>query len=215
MLNRGTAIDDFAQTLFKLLRRMDGEAVPTAKGSPTGLNWYGGHFEPDKKRPRSEVCWSLRLAELLPEHGYPTRAEVSYPELPRCKCDDVVSLPSGETLWLENKGAWKDYWLKQRRPLIYRSYLLHPLVEGLDASKSHTVPLDLKKLATLTKPLADYVALLLIGFDRDDAPMADDVRELVRLSGLDHSPWTSAEQEWQDPYRAGANVRCWFWCRPT
>ena len=206
---------EFAKTLFQVLRKMDSEAAVTAKRSPTGLNWYGGHYEPEKKRPRSEVCWSLRLAELLPEHGYPTRAEVPYKSLPRCKCDDVITLKNGQTLWLENKGAWKDYWVKQRKLGIYRSYLLHPLLPGLDASKTHTVPLDLQKLAILEKPEADHVGLLLLGFDTNDAPMAADVADLVRLAGFDRTPWTAASDHWPDPHRTGGNVCCWLWSRPT
>lgn len=208
-------MNGFAQTLLATLRRMDAEAAPTANGWATGLNWYGGHREPKKKRPRTEVCWSQRLAELLPERGYATRAEVRYPSLPRCKCDNVITLPDGKTLWLENKGAWKDYWIQQRRPIIDRSYLLHPLVSNLDTTKSHTVPLDLQKLSTLAGHHADYVGLLLAGFDRDNAPMLDDVAELVRLAKLDTPPWSSVRDNWRDAQRAGMNVRCWFWWRPT
>src|SRR3954468_11853342 len=87
-LRSGSRMESFARTLFRVLREMDAEAVPNAQAVSTGLNWYGGHYEPQKQRPRSEVCWSLRLAELLPAHGHPTRAEVPYPRLGRCKCDD-------------------------------------------------------------------------------------------------------------------------------
>ncbi len=205
----------FASTVFDLLRRMDAEATVRADGSPTGLSWYGGHYKPEQKRPRTEVAWSKRLAELLPQHGYPTRAEVPYPASPKCRCDDVIVLPDGKKLWLEVKGAWKQYWLDQGGSWIYRSYLLHPLLPGLDASKTHTVPLDLRKLDPLRPPDADRVAILLIGFDRSDNHMDGDVAELVRMACLDGEPWEGAEDRWPDPYRPGFNVRCWLWHRST
>lgn len=192
---------------------MDAEATTSRTGSPAGLNWYGGYFEPDKSRPRTEVCWSQRLAQLLPKHGYPTRAEVPYPAMQRCKCDDVVTLEDGSTLWLENKGAWREYWRERGNLKTYRSYLLHPLVPGLDASKSHTVPLDLKKLESLRRPHADRVALLLIGFDTNQHSMVGDIAELTRLAGLEAAPWSEAADNWADPCRPGCNVRCWLWHR--
>lgn len=208
-------MERFTSTLFQILRQMDKEAVASAKGSPTGLSWYGGHFEPDKMRPRTEVCWSQRLAQLLPEHGYPARTEVPYPHHPRWRCDDVVTLPDGRRLWLENKGAWKDYWHQQCKLSIYRSYLLHPLVAGLDASKSHTVPLDIEKLAGLRSSEADCAAILLIGFDSDRAPMGEDVAQLIELARLDQVPWSTATDQWPDAYRTGCHVRCWLWWRPV
>ena len=55
----------FAEVLFATLRRMDAEAETSRSGKPAGLNWYGGYREPAKARPRTEVCWSQRLGELL------------------------------------------------------------------------------------------------------------------------------------------------------
>lgn len=204
---------DFSSVLFRVLRLMDEEARPNTKGQATGLNWYGGFREPSKRRPRTEVCWSQRLHELLPQNGFPTRLEVPYPNLRRCKCDNVVTLQDGSTLWLENKGAWKDYWTQKRNLTTYRSYLLHPLVSGLDASKSHTVPLDLKKLASLSSPPADHVGLLLIGFEQHGQGMEKDIEELERLAGLGQSPWKSAKESWEDSHRPGGHVRCWYWQR--
>jgi len=80
-------MDEFQQILFSTLRQMDMEAGRTASGVPTGLSWYGGFLEPSKKRPRTEVCWSRRLAQLLPQYGYPAKAEVAYPGQRHLKCD--------------------------------------------------------------------------------------------------------------------------------
>ena len=62
------------------------------------------------------------------------------------------------------------------------------MTSGLDKSKSHTVPLDLRKLATLGPPHADRVGLLLVGLERADDPRDADVAELVGLAKLDARP---------------------------
>src|ERR1700722_15194978 len=102
LTNTGGQVTKLPDVLFKILRQMDAEAGPTKNGSLTGLSWYGGHYEPEKKRPRTEVCWSKRLAELLPIHGFPTALEVPYPNQRRCKCDNVITLEDGRRLWMEN-----------------------------------------------------------------------------------------------------------------
>src|SRR5262249_24912447 len=160
-------------------------------------------------RPKPEPCWSKRLAELLRQNGYEATAEVPYPGQKRKKCDVVAKLADGSVLWMELKGAWKEYW-RSRGEWIYRSYLLHPLADGLDA-KTHTVPLDIEKLLTLTARDARYLGILLIGFDSIEAPMDDDVEELTRLSRLGRSPWqTQSSGTWDDRGWPTCRVRYWF-----
>jgi hypothetical protein len=204
----------FAKALFKALRLMDREACCTPDGDPTGLSWYGGFFRPECSKPPTETSWTRRLEQLLPTYGFPTEREVCYPHNPRLKCDNVVTLPGGARLWLENKGAWRDYWTENGGLGIYRSYLLHPLVPGLDP-KTHTVPLDLKKLSHLRRPAADYIGFLLLGFDTAKDPMDADVARLIRLARLDRSPWVQASTGWRDRYRRGRRVLVWLWCRPV
>ena len=203
----------FADALFQALRAMDSEADTIRNDEPTGLSEYGGHYQPHVARPRTEPCWTKRLGELLPELGFPTDVEVRYPNGSRKKCDLVVRLEDGRRLWLELKGAWRDYWAGKGNLWIYRSYLLHPLVEGLDASKTHTVPLDLEKLGALTAQDADLTAVLLVGFDRADDPMDADVASLVKLAGLADPPWSGAVARWLDSRRDGHRISCWLWWR--
>jgi len=204
-----------ADAVFKAIRKMDDEACSPNDGEPTGLSWYGGYFRPQCSRPPTETSWTRRLAQLLPKYGFPTKREVSYPNAPSLRCDNVIQVAGGGKLWLENKGAWKDYWIQKKNEKIYRSYLLHPLVPGLDQTKTHTVPLDLQKLYSLRRPEADYIGFLLLGFDSEDAPMDADVEELVRLAGLRRSPWTQATTGWQDRYRPRCRVLAWLWQRPV
>ena len=207
------AVHDLPVHIFKYLRRMDEDATTvTNTGSPAGLNDYGRHARPDSKRPSAEVEWSNRLATMLLEDGTSTQREVQYPKADgpgrKKRCDLLVTAEGGATVWIEVKGAWRDYW---RGGGIYQSYLLHPLVAGLDKTKTHTVPLDLLKLSTLRSPAADFVAELVVGFERPDDPMDGDIAKLVSLAGL--SDWATASDSWMSPTVQGQRVRCWFWHR--
>ncbi|MCA9632093.1 MAG: hypothetical protein KC766_30775, partial [Myxococcales bacterium] len=179
-----------AWMILDVLRQMDQEAVPRHDGTPTGLSWYGGWAKPVLKRPQTEPCWSKRIAEMLVERGMDARSEVPYPDpLVGKRCDVVVDIPGEGRLWLEIKGAWKSWWVRRGSDYIYRSYLLHPLVEGLDP-KTHTVPLDLQKLDHLGRPDANSVGALLVGFDSVEHPMDEDVGSLAHLAGLNRWPWS-------------------------
>lgn len=125
-----TQAKTLATTLFELLRQMDQEATTVCNGHPTGLQDYGRHARPELRRPQNEPEWSKRLARLLTERGLPSEAEVKYPADPRKKCDVVVTLGPQQRLWIELKGAWRDYWQRQGSLYLYRSYLLHPLVRA-------------------------------------------------------------------------------------
>lgn len=202
---------DVTNAVFRALRQMDSEAGPTKQGQPTGLCWYGPHRRPELKRPQTEPCWTQRLKELLTDAGYCTRAEVPYPTATNLRCDNVVVLPDGSHLWMETKGAWKAWWASRGGVGIYESYLLYPLKAVMP--KTHTAPQDLSKLHNLSPDSAQHAAFLLVGFDAVTDPMDDDVAELSRLSGLDHSPWVAAHDVWPDSNRPGERISCWFWHR--
>ena len=96
------AVDKIPPILFRLLRTMDAEAVSNAKGSPTGLNWYGGHINTRQTEPAS----SKRLVELLRQEGFTADCECRYGKASRDRCDVVITLPEGGRFWIEMKGAW-------------------------------------------------------------------------------------------------------------
>ena len=202
-----------SSAILHILRGMDAEATTTRRGHPTGLNWYGGHIRPDLDRPQTEPLWSKEIACRLTDYGYDTVSEVPCPGK-KWRCDLVVQRPDREKIWIEVKGAWKEWWRQQGGgDLIYRSYLLHPLVPNLDTSKTHTVPFDLERLGTLRPPDATDVGMLLVGFDSCKNPMDADVAELVDLAGLGEWPWIGVHTAWPDAYRPGERVRCWLWLR--
>lgn len=202
-----------AAQLFDALYNMDAEATTiTPSGYTTGLSDYGRHARSDLAKPQCEVEWSNRLAVLLSQRSYPTEREQPYPDSPRKKCDLVVRLPQEERCWIEVKGAWRDYW--GGKNTTYRSYLLHPLVLGLDESKTHTVPLDLEKLRALRPTEAHHVGMLLVGFEDPNDSMDEDIAELTKLAQLG-PPWALVYGDWMSPNHEGQRVRCWFWHRPT
>ena len=193
---------------------MDADATTMRNGHPTGLSWYAAHARPELKKPQTEPEWSKRLAALLTESGWASAAECRYPvQGSRQKCDVVIALPGGGKLWLEVKGAWKQWWQERGGEHIYRSYLLHPLLPGLDKSRTHTAALDLQKLKVITREHGTHTGLLLIGFDGAE-PMQPDVDEFARLAGLDHPSWQSWRDSWPDSRRQGQFVRCWLWVSP-
>ncbi len=208
-------VDELPARIFSYLRCMDQEATTLTSASvAAGLSDYGRHARPELKRPQGEVEWSRQLAILLEEDGIRVSREVPYPARPETRgrkaCDLVVTTANGETVWLEIKGAWRDYW---KGGGLYRTYLLHPLEEGLDQSKPHTVPFDLVKLSSLHPPAADFVAELVVGFERPDDPMDDDIATLVSLAGL--SEWRAKCDCWTSATVQEQRVRAWLWYRST
>jgi hypothetical protein len=203
-----SSIHEFTDVLFASLLQMDAEAVPTADGVPTGLNWYGKHRHPHQVKPQTEPCWSQRLAELLIEAGVEAYKEIRYPDDPGCKdrrmCDNVVIFADKSVLWMENKGAWKEWWRERGQVGKFRSHLL----ESGNSAKH-----DVKKITTLCEPHAHWIGTLLIGFDAAAFPMETDVADFASLAGLDTAPWQPASMHWPDRWREGQRVHAWLWWR--
>jgi hypothetical protein len=204
-------IDRIAPEITRCLRFMDNEANLKAmfKGQEdwTGLYWYSGFSGVHG----SEKPWTKRLPIVLKEQaGIECRSEVCYPGT-RKRCDLVLDLPDGSTLWLEVKGAWREWWAKKGSLAMYRSYLLAPHVPSV--SRSHSAVQDVTKLKWALPPHADYVGLLIVGFDSADDPMDQDIVDLGQYTGLNDKPWASYHEHWDDPYRPGNRVRCWLWCK--
>lgn len=193
------------QALFHSPQLMDQEA-----GARWGLEEYGRFLRPEMHRPRHEVEWSRRLAELLRHDGILVRVGELYLALPKARCDLRLTLPNGARIWLEIRGAWKSFLARRGALRVYRSQLLHPLVAGLDPRNS-TAALDLRHLASLTARDADGTAFLLVGFDDRLHPLSDDVETFDRLSSLD--TWACARASWPHRLKADHFVRVWLWIR--
>jgi len=202
-----------AEQIIQCLREMDYEATAVRDGHATGLYDYGRHARPELKRPQCEPAWTQRLNVLLRSRGFECDAEVRYPahdgELTRAKCDLVVESTEGKA-WIEIKGAWRSYWNGKG---LYLCYLFHPLMDGVDAGKSHTVPLDLKKLEAIDASHARWVCEVVVGFDTSDDAMDGDIEKLEALARFTPPKWARAHERWDDPYRVGHRVNVWAWWR--
>jgi hypothetical protein len=134
-------------------------------------------------------------------------------------CDLVITFAKGRRIWIEVKGAWKYYCYENETLHNYYGYLFFPLKKV--AKKSHSAAQDLRKLEVLGSRDADYVGLLLVGFDSTlpDADMTTDIGEFVRLAKIDRRPWTESKcDSWPDRYfgeQCLARIRSWFWRRPV
>jgi hypothetical protein len=214
-------IEAVVPSLFRTLRLMDEEAVTQAlfkgKEYPTGLYWYGAHWNADPARKRvrgTEVAWTRRMCEMLPEVlGMRCSDQVNYPRPSGKSCDLVIAMEGGLTFWVEVKPAFKHHWVTKGDLTIYRKHLLSLDEEAW--SKSGSAAKDVKKLEDLRAPHASYVGFLLVGFDTKAQAMDEEVEQLRRRTGLDKPPWTEAVDQWDDLYRAGLRDRCWFWWRPS
>lgn len=188
---------------------MDAEATTVRNGHPTGLSWYGAHARPELKGKFPTECeWTKRLSALLCELSRGSRAECAYPGDSGEKCDIVVIPAEGARLWLEVKGAWKQWSIENGYRSTYRAHLLARESKG----RSHTALTDLAKLNAITREHGTHIGLLLIGFDGAES-MHDDVDEFVVLAGLDEPVWCEWSDSWPDSRRPGQSVRCWLWIR--
>lgn len=207
---------ELAFDLFRILFELDAEADTVCNpGSRTGLHDYAWHTQPDAKKNQTEVEWTRGLRTRLARIGWGARPdEVSYPDKKRDKCDMVIDLSTMDSVWIEAKGAWKEWWFNYGNTRTYESYLFHPLKSGLDASKTHTAATDLQKLSRLDGH-ATYLGFLLIAFDCRSRPIEPDIHEFRRLAGLDADRWVEFHAQWPDRGRAHCDVKCWFWIRPA
>jgi len=193
-------MERLAGAIFRHLRNMDREAIPRPDSVPTGLAWYGAHARPELKKPQTEVEWSNRLAALLTGTGTPTLRELAYPGPHRRRCDLCLELSDGR-FWLELKGAWKEWWVRQGDMSTYLRHL------------HESTAADLRKLEDLSPPQATRVGLLLVGFDTPADPMQADVSSFVDKNGLAETEWQSFGDHWEDYWQPGRRVHAWLWVK--
>jgi len=206
-------LNQLASDLFKHLQAMDGEANSSAGYCfHAGLNNYSIYKGLSGKK--YENSWNDRLAELLGNNGNTTSREFRYPDSKK-KCDIVIKSNNGKSIWLEVKSAWK-YWfsstsgkLEKNSPQIYRSYLLGNSANTLN--KTHSVVQDIEKLSLLDSNLADYIGLLIIGFDIQEDPIDPDMEELIETMNLKEQGWKVFGPEiWLDRNHPDCRYNCWF-----
>jgi hypothetical protein len=200
-----SAIHNFAAEVFAHLRAIDAEAVARQDGLPTGVRWYCGHVNPRMSLDETacvEDLWSDRLAALLREHGRDAVNQCHYPRTAR-RCDLVVNDSQKGRFWIEVKGEWREWIVRPghvKRNTSYRKYLI-------------STANDVDKLLLLRRPDADWIGLLVLGFDRPQEPILDADLKVIR-SRMD-AAWQESYDEWEDQQWVGFRVRTWFWWRPV
>jgi len=216
--------------IFRALREMDEEALPTSEGLRTGLYWYclheyAIHPERRKKRHDNERAWCRRLREVLPaNHGFAfAETDQRYPGNSRI-CDLVVGTTSGDRIWIEVKGAWKYDWNWPTPTSQAELYPNPAYYKHLISDLRESTVLDFGRLAALRRADATAVAVLLLGFDVENVRAysipngdIDQVRNQANL----RAGWSEAYDSWEDRQQssqspqlgARCRVHCWLWQR--
>jgi hypothetical protein len=191
-------VEQIGHAIFRALREMDAQ-------STTGLCNYVScsPFAGKKGKEEAAITWGVTNALRVTwqveqcEHRYPQGSG---------RCDRVIELRDKSRLWLEVKLAWRSWFygiVKHNNEFIYSGYL------G-GAHHSHSVCGDFRKLELIGSDYARYVALLLVGFDRADGKMADDMAELMQREGLLERGWHLLIDAWPTKQSDECWHRCWF-----
>ena len=123
----------------------------------------------------------------------------------------MIRLANGQTVWIEVKASFPEYWRKRGQLYRYEHRLFALDEPGLEREAS--VAKDVRKVGGLSASSADFVGILLVGFDTLSHPMDGDIQKLRDQTGIAMTPWLEASDHWADPYREGQRVHCWFWWR--
>lgn len=219
----------FFDTIRTTLVEMGDEAL--CDGRPYGLRGYPDfHREmfPGKFSPsRWEEPISAGLSQRLTRKGFNSAEEVRYPFGGRC--DLVIQLSASERLWIEVKTAFRPCLRPVKSPGARYAYdyegdnLYDPGGDGSwKAGVADVRKKDILKLQRLSRPEADHIGILLLGFDKVSWPLRDD--ELYERLPPELDVWNAEHSDrsgtsWADRYevraRKGFRDRVWFWHRPV
>lgn len=156
-----------------------------------------------------ELLISWLLATRLEASGCSVIREHQYPGT-REECDLVITLSTDTRVWVEVKHAWKSWFncdCTTGASSAYKGYLFG------DASHKGAAH-DFDKLETVASPHAQWIGVLLIGWDSNSRPMYGDVQELVRQKELVKRGWSlAASRRWADRRNPAFGIATWFWMR--
>ncbi len=156
-----------------------------------------------------ELLISWLLAKQLSTTGLSVVREQRY-RGSREECDLLVALADKMRFWIEIKLAWKN-WLRNDGlkgfSSNYRGYLFG------DESHRGTVH-DFDKLERVRQPDAQWLGVLLIGFDSNEASMTSDIQELIDKKQLLARGWSlTSKDRWADRRNTSFGISAWFWMR--
>jgi hypothetical protein len=201
---------EIGQLLLRPLEEMDREATKPYKDRPHGGLGVDAWYVDDVPLGRYEIAWEKALCGRLNQHGYHSAWQVPFPQDPRKKCDIVTSV-DGKKMWIELKSAWKA-WIDEKNTFRTNNRSFKPYLFG--KGKTHSAAGDIRKLETLTKPDADYLGGLLVGFDSVTDPMDPEVSERIAEMDMIDKGWEVAgPHTWADLNNPACRHACWFWFR--
>jgi hypothetical protein len=212
-------------SILTALQEMGSESVKA--GKPYGLRGYPDFHRELYPGSFRKYAWEEPLiagiASRLRNKGLHVQTESLYPTAKE-KCDLIVTLTEGARLWLECKTAFKES-LGEPSPGYGYGYDYEgtkpysPRGKGCwTAGVADIGAQDLLKLKSLRRQDAEFIGILLLGFDRSTVPLGHD--ELYDLLPRDLASWTALHKDedgvmWPDPYppRAarGFRDRVWLW----
>jgi hypothetical protein len=222
-----THVSDVIELIRASLVEMGADAI--RDGKPYGLRGYPDfHREcfPGSFRVSAwEEPITAGLSMRLNRKGIDACTEQYLPQGGRC--DLVLRLNENERLWIEVKTAFRPCLRPNKVAGALYAYhydgdqLYDPKgTSSWIAGVGDIAKKDFKKLQLLTKPLADHVGILLLGFDMKTWPLTD--QELYTLLPPELDSWTPAHVDRsglmlpdQYPVRGakGFRDRLWFWHR--
>ncbi len=133
--------------------------------------------------------------------------------------DLLIDLPSREKAWIELKFVYAYEYTRAKlyKCNSYPKYLLST------SGRDHSVAKDFLKLEHVTPDRADFVAMVMLGFDhagRYPISIAD-IEELKQIVGYSRHDWCELHDSWAEQhvlqdtewYADDPNfrVRCWVW----
>jgi hypothetical protein len=226
---RDAAVDHLAPIWEAIQATLDDIAkMCVTPEEPWGLRCYlyshRKHIDGSFPENRWEEGITAGLARGLRDKGIRASTERPYPGSSE-RCDLVVQLSGGETLWIECKTAYRmdlggDLDGGHPKESVGKSSWR----EGVaDVARK-----DIQKLDGLRLPTAQYVGVLLLGFDRDRKGQSIETDDLYSLlpGELRGGRWVAAHGEGRpeglvcrDRYSCraekGYRDRLWFWYRPV
>src|SRR2546429_695654 len=145
-----------AAAILRSLRAMDEQATGC------GLRFWGQYVG---NLGQTEREWADQLVSMLRRLGFPSEAGRTYPGANTGGCDLVITLASGETIWIEMKDAFKTYYLESRNRRYLTNYYSRffyqrPRFQMPPFSvQPNSALYDLEKLSRLRPPTATHAGL--------------------------------------------------------
>lgn len=183
-------LNTVVETLFKILREMDGDALDTK--THEGLQWFGGSRHQAVVKNR----WLREIRKRLTADGIAVRTNVALP--PECtgKCDVLIECGE-EKLWLKIVGIWKEYCRRIGMHRSYKSALFYPLLPNLE-SRTSSAANSLIRLTALQAAQGDRAGLLILGFDSETHSLDDEFAQFEVLARLSPEAWFVYSALWHN-----------------